>query len=215
MFKIATFVAVGLAVASANFLGDFERLLQNTTPTAATAGLCLYSTSATSDPCGIAGYCCARGSKNTTAATLLPSSNTTWGICIPTGFNNMTFVSGGLNTTLFCGISSLPTTYKASLTACNNGTCTTGCCTERKLNLNGTIISGYTACQPAGETTVFSTLYASNVTYFGNQTVAITSTCPADANKTNTGNSTTGSSSSSFIKASFMMVFALVAAMFF
>jgi hypothetical protein len=123
----------------------------------------------------------------------------------------VTFVSGGFATTLLCGVASVPTTYRASLTSCTNGTCSTGCCIDRKLNLNGTVVSGATVCQPAGETTVFTTTYASTVAYFANQTVAVTSTCPAATTNTNT---TTGSSSS-FIKASVMMVFALVAAMFF
>ncbi len=212
MFKSATLLAIGLAVASAQFLSsDVERFLQtsNSSLTSATAiGVATCNRTATTEPCA-ASQCCLGVTKNGTAVSA------TTGICAPIGFASLTFNNvSGLNYTFSsCSVAATTTAWNATL-GCTN--CSTSqCCATRSWTLGGVSATGAasaSSCQSnstigAGDQVLVWTNYTS-ASQVGAVDAKSLGTCAAAS----TG--TTGSFGA-YIKASAMLVVAMIAATFF
>ena len=197
MNKTILLVALGFAAASANFL-EFERNLQG----AVTASLAACTKNTTAEVCG-AGYCCATIVKN--------SVNQTASACVPTDFVGQLFVVGGANHTFSCNFPTTATNYNnvAACDATNATACATGfCCATKSWSFAGatgsltkkTCINSTVAA--AGP--LLSASYT-NATVLSNLTAQVSAACPTAS----------GSSFSVAMKASMMVVLAVISALLF
>lgn len=206
MYKL-TLLALGFAAASANFLTEDFRFLQSNVNTTTISTTC---SKGTAEVCGT-NFCCSSVTRNGTAVT---GTNATVGICAPAEFHTQNFVNVGGNTnyTFTCFYPTTNTNLVASQTACssaspcNNTNTTTFCCAPRSWTLGG--VSGSSASRSACiASNLYGTQLSTNLTAGAINNVAlITATCPVVDTTTSFG---------AYIKASAMLVVALVAAMFF
>lgn len=207
MFKLTLFAALGFAAASANFLSEDFRFLQSNVTTATISATC---NKGTAEACG-ANYCCSSVTRNGTAVT---GTNATVGICAPAEFHTLNFVNVGGNTnyTFTCFYPATNTNLVAAQTACssaspcNNTNTTTFCCAPRSLTLGG-VAGSSTARSTCIASNLYGTQLSANLTAGSINSVAqITANCPVVDTTTSFG---------AYIKASAMMVVALIAAMLF
>lgn len=209
MYKIAL-IALGFAAASANFLSEDLRILQsngvvmqNVTTTCARSG----------ESCSTlgSGFCCSVVTRNGT--NIFGATNTTSGVCAPAEFHGQQFinVNGNTNYTFACSNTTTSTALLTTQTTCSDATpcanTTTHCCAPRQWTLGG--VSGNatarSACLPRESS---GNRFWANVTAQSINSVALVSAqCPALVDTT--------TSFGAYMKASAMLVVALVAAMFF
>jgi hypothetical protein len=205
MFKTATILALGFAVAAA-----FERDLQGQIASVSTNFTTACSRT-TTETCTAAGYCCASVTRNGTAA----STNTTAGLCVPAEFHTQTF---NVSNTLWgfnCQLAATANTVIATQTACNDtnpcSNTTTQCCAPRQWTVGGVAGSGAARSACIARTNEGAQYWASwNVATIGsiNTQGQVIATCPAVVQEETT-------SFGAYIKVSAMMVLALIAGMFF
>jgi len=198
MFKTVVFAALGLAAVSAQFLN--ERDLQAAT---AFSALCTFTGGV--DSCG-AGYCCARY----TRAGAAPAAPFVANVCAPTDFIGQTITIGGVATAFTSCLNANATV--APRQACNaTTTCPVGsCCTNVTLSAGLSTALGTTVrqsvCNDPTKLTAANATYAAAAWSGAAWVATVTApTCTAVAAPVDE----TGSFGS-YIKASVMMVAALI-----
>lgn len=205
MFKFTALLALGFAAVSANFLTEDFRFLQSNVTTVTIGATCNRGSA---ESCGT-GYCCSAVTRNGTAVT---GTNTTVGICAPAEFNAQAFnlVGGNTNYTFSCFYNTTVTNLTASQVACSSANpcanTTTQCCAPRITTLGG-VAGNATTRSTCIASNLYGTQLSANLTAGSiNQVALITANCPVVDTTTSFG---------AYIKASAMMVVALIAAMFF
>ena len=200
MNKTILLIALGFAAASANFL-DFERNLQS--------GQAACTVDKTKETCTGIGYCCAAVTKAGAA-----QANST---CVPAEFNGQTFNVSNVIYGLSCNFATTVTTVATAVGSCNDtNPCAAGsCCGTRSWTLGGAAGSkaATKSCiaSASNATAVNSTSYVTPVAFAG-LTAQVNVTCPAPASTTTTTDTT---SFGVAMKASVMIVFALISALLF
>jgi hypothetical protein len=206
MFKTIVIAALGFAAVSAQFLD--ERNLQNgtTTTTAAPvafAAACAVSATGVESGCNTAGYCCAANTRTGTAVAATVPVN----LCVPTDFigQNLT-IAGSIYSFSKCLANVTATAPVRTACAANDG-CTVGqCCTDVALTAglataNGTATRKF--CTAGTASTLFSSTYVA-ASWAASYAASVRSTaCTPNVAPVVT-------SFGSYIKASVMMVVAVL-----
>ena len=208
MFKTATILALGFAVAS---VSAFERDLQGQVVTNGGFNITTTCIRGTTESCSAnPGYCCAGVTKNGTAA----NTNTTLGVCAPAEFHTQSFVVAGTTWAFNCALPATATTLATTLGSCNTtspcGNTTTQCCAPRTWTVGG--VAGSAAAKSS-----CISMANSGVQYLANWNVTAQGSLIAAAQVSAVCPSSDSGSGSfgAYIKVSAMMVLALVAGMFF
>ena len=201
MFKTVVIAALGFAAASANFLGKYdERFLQNVTQVAAACSV--NATTGVETGCNTAGFCCAVYTRNGAAGT--PAN-----LCVPTDFIGQNLSFGGGNFTFSKCASPNVTAAAPARTACAaDATCGAGqCCANVTLTAGNATVNGTATrrfCTAGTAATTFSAAYSAASWAAGNVAQVRTVACTPNAATTDDG------SFGSYIKASVMMVVAVL-----
>lgn len=208
MFKTATILALGFAVAS---VSAFERDLQGQLVTNGGFNITTTCVKGTTESCSATpGYCCATVTKN----SVNPSTNTTLGVCAPAEFHTQTFNVSGTVWGFNCNLPATATTLTTTLGSCNTtspcGNTTTQCCAPRTWTVGGVAGTG-----PSKSSCI--SIANSGVQYLANWNVTAQGSLIAQAQVSAVCPSSDSGSGSfgAYIKVSAMMVLALVAGMFF
>ena len=216
MFKTFALAALGFAAVSAQFLD--ERNLQNSTanstttttttttatpaaPAAFTAA-CAVSTAGVESGCNTAGYCCAANTRTgTVLATTVPAN-----LCVPTDFIGQSLTVAGTTYSFTKCLANVTATTPVRTSCANNTGCGTAqCCSNVTLTAglttgNGTAMRMFCTAGPA--VTLFTSTYTA--------TSWIASYAASVRNTACTPNVAPVESFSSYIKASVMMVVAIL-----
>lgn len=211
MFKTATILALGFAVAS---VSAFERDLQGLLVTNGGFNITTTCNRGTTETCATAypGFCCAAVTRNGTAV----NTNATLGVCAPAEFHTQTFNLSNTIWTFNCAVPATSTGLATTLGSCNStnpcSNTTTQCCAPRTWTVAGVAGNGAARSSCIAKTN-------SGIQYLGNWNVTaqgplvaaaqVSAVCPAEdttADDTSFG---------AYIKVSAMMILALVAGMFF
>lgn len=208
MFKTITIAALGFAAVSAQFLD--ERNLQNATATTTAApapvaftAACTVSTTGVETGCNTAGYCCAANTRTGTAVAATVPVN----LCVPTDFIGQSLTIAGSTYAFTRCLSADVTAAAVTRTICNaSDACgPSSCCTDVSLTAglatgNGTATRKF--CTNGAAATLYSSTYNAAswiASYTANVRAAV---C--------TPNAAPAESFSSYIKASVMMVVAVL-----
>jgi len=202
MFKTVAIAALGFAAVSAQFLN--ERLLQNVTNF---ASACSWTAAAGETGCNTAGYCCMAYTRAGVAGT--PAN-----LCLPTDFagQNLTIAA---NVFAFRGCLNANATVTARTTCVDSTTCgPSSCCANVTLFAgattgvanNGTLVRRF--CTAGTAQTIASATYTAASWAAGNAATVNAGVCTANA-AVDTG------SFGSYIKASMMVVVAVLSVAFF
>lgn len=212
MFK-ATILAIGFAVATA-----YERDLQGTLVTNGGYNITTTCVRGTSETCtAYPDYCCAAVTKNGAAVT-----TTTAGTCVPASFHTQTFNVSGTVWGFNCAVAATVSAQAATLTACSDAApCAnneTQCCAPRNWTMNGNL----------GSKAVTSYCIAKSnagIQYWANWNIAaqgslvatgqVAAECPVIVVPVTNTTTTDDGSFAAAIKVTGLMVFALIAGMFF
>ena len=198
MFKTVVIAALGFAAASAQFLN--ERDLQ----AASFTTLCTFTGGV--DSCATqAGYCCARY----TRAGAAPAAPFAANVCVPQDFIGQTITIGGV-ATAFPNCLNANATVVARTACTNSTTCgPSSCCTNVTLSAGATGAIGSTVrsvCHNPSVLNVSSATYAAAAWNTGFTSAVNAATCVANPAPPTDETGSFGS----YIKASVMMVLAVI-----